>query len=55
MIPNGSANNDDHDGNQNSSNNASVARTIANERTKLFRPYTSGHASRGRSNAWVKM
>ena len=29
----------------------SVARTVANERTQLFRPYTSGHASRRRSNA----
>ena len=30
----------------NNSDNNSVARTVANERAQLFRPYTSGHASR---------
>ena len=49
IIPNGSVNYDDHGGNHNNSNNASVARTIVNERSELFRPYTSGHGSRRRN------
>ena len=50
MIPNSSAHCDDRGLNRNNNDNTSVAKTIANKRSKLFRPYTSGHASR-RSNA----
>ena len=32
----------------NNSDNISVARTVANEKAQLFRPYNSGHASRRR-------
>ena len=53
MIPSGSTNYDDRGGNNdNNSDNDSTARTVANERSQLFRPYTSDHASRRRrSNA----
>ena len=43
MIPNG-------DNNMNS-NNARVARTIANERSQFFRPYALGYPLRKRINA----
>ena len=43
----GSTNYDDGDESNNSDNN-SVARTVANKRAQLFRPYTSCHASRRR-------
>ena len=52
MIPSGSTNDNDNGGNNdhNKSNNDSVPRTVANWRSQLFRPYSSGHAPR-RSNA----
>ena len=51
MIPNCSTKYDDRCGNNNNSDNSNVSRTIANERSQLFRSYTSGHALRRRSNA----
>ena len=53
MISNSSNNYDDRGGNNNNNNNSSVGRTITNNRFQLFRPFTSGHASRRRSNAWA--
>ena len=45
MIPSGSTNYDDRGGNNdNNSDNDSTARTVANERSQLFRTYTSDHA-----------
>lgn len=51
MILNGSTNYDDRGGSNGNSNNPSVPRTTVNERSQLFRSYTSVYASRRRTNA----